>query len=197
MARGGSQYFKCRRFTKREWIAIKTAISPRTFANCHFQFLGDHHPTTMNLQNFPASTFALPMALCLMAQPLLADPSTVARPVPEIDVQQPAKNSLEDGHTKVSFGKVDFGKSGSAKKFTIRNLGNAPLTGLTVTRGGANPREFKLVQPAKTSLAAGKSTSFTVTFKPLIKGLRSAAIHIKSNDADEGSFDVILTGRGQ
>lgn len=146
--------------------------------------------------NFLASTFAVPLALCLMAQPLLADPSTVARAVPEIDVQQPARKSLEDGHTKVSFGIVPFGKSGPAKKFIIRNIGNAPLTGLTVTRDGKNPREFKVVQAAKTSLAPGTSTTFTVTFKPLIKGLRSAAIHIKSNDTDEASFDIILTGRG-
>ena len=151
----------------------------------------------MNLQEFLASPFALPLALCLTAQPLLADPAPVARTVPEIDVQQPTRNSLEDGHTKVSFGTQPFGTSGPAKKFTIRNLGNGRLTGLTVTRDGANPREFKIVQAAKTSLAPGTSTSFTVTFKPLVRGLRSAVIHVKSNDADEGSFDIILTGRGE
>ena len=60
-----------------------------------------------------------------------------------------------------------------------------------------NAREFKVVQAAKTSLAPGAKTTFTVTFKPAGKRTRSAAIHIKSNDADEGSFDVILTGKGQ
>jgi len=151
----------------------------------------------MNLQNPILSKFALPLTLCLMAQPLFADPSSVARAVPEIDVQQPARNSLEDGYTKVSFGIIAVGKSGPTKKFTIRNIGNAPLTGLTVTRNGAKPREFKVVQATKTSLAAGTSTSFTVTFKPAAKGLRTAAIHVKSNDSDEGSFDIILTGKGK
>ena len=140
---------------------------------------------------------ALPLALCLMAQPLLADPSTVAGRVPEVDVQQPTGNSLEDGHTKVGCGTVVIGKSGTAKKFKIRNIGNAPLTGITVTRNGPNAREFRVVQATKTSVEAGSSSTFTVTFKPLVKGLRSAAIHIKSNDADEGSFDIILTGKGQ
>jgi hypothetical protein len=132
-----------------------------------------------------------------MAQPLWADPSAVARPVPEIDVQQPAGESLEDGFTKVSCGTLAIGDRGAAVKFTIRNLGNAKLSGLTVTRNGVNAREFKVVQAAKTSLAPGAKTTFTVTFKPAGKGTRSAAIHIKSNDADEGSFDVILTGKGQ
>lgn len=151
----------------------------------------------MKLQNFLASFFALPLALCLMAQPLWADPSAVARTVPEIDVQQPVGNSLEDDHSKVSFGTLAIGKSGLVKKFTIRNLGRAKLSGLTVTRDGANAREFKVVQAAKTSLAPGTSTTFTVTFKPAAKGTRSATIHIKSNDADEASFDVTLTGKGQ
>ena len=66
-----------------------------------------------------------------------------------------------------------------------------------MTRNGPNAREFRVVQATKTSVEAGSSTTFTVTFKPLVKGLRSAVIHIKSNDADEGSFDIILTGKGQ
>ncbi len=151
----------------------------------------------MNFQDFLASSFALPMALCLTAQPLLADPSAVAPTIPEIDVQQPAGISLEDGHAKVSFGTLVVGKSGPAKKFTIRNLGNGDLTGLTVTRNGVNAKDFKVIQAAKTSLAPGTGTTFTVTFKPTAKGTRSAALHLKSNDADETTFDVVLTGKGQ
>ncbi len=151
----------------------------------------------MILRNLLASTFALAMALCLMAQPLLAEPSAVAPLVPEIDVQQPVGNSLEDGYTKVSFGTIVVGKSGPTKKFTIRNTGNGNLTGLTVTRNGVNAKDFKVVQAVKTTLIPGARTTFTVTFKPTARGLRSAAIHVKNNDADEASFDIILTGKGQ
>jgi hypothetical protein len=35
-----------------------------------------------------------------------------------------------------------------------------------------------------------------VTFKPTAKGARIAAIHIKSNDADENPFDIDLAGQG-
>jgi hypothetical protein len=36
-----------------------------------------------------------------------------------------------------------------------------------------------------------------VTFKPKAKGNRNAAIHIRSNDADENPFDIKLTGLGK
>ena len=151
----------------------------------------------MKSQHLLASTFAIPMALCLMALPLAAGPSNVAPRVPEIDVRQPLSRKLEDGQSKVSFDTLAVGKSGQPKKFTIKNIGNGKLTGLTVTRNGPHAKEFKVIQAAKTALAPGTSTTFTVTFKPAAKGTRSAAIHIKSNDADEGSFDIILTGKGQ
>lgn len=154
-------------------------------------------PTTMKLQHFLASTFTVTMAICLMALPLSAGPSMVAPTVPEIDVQQPVGRSLEDGNSKVSCGTSVIGISAKAKKFTIKNIGNGKLTGLTVTRDGVNAREFRVVQAARTSLTPGTSTSFTVTFKPAGRGTRSAAIHIKSNDADEASFDIVLTGKGQ
>ncbi len=137
------------------------------------------------------------MALCLMAQPLSAGPSKVAPRVPEIDVRQPLSTKLADGQSKVGFDTLTIGKSGQPKKFTIKNIGNGKLTGLTVTRNGRHAKEFKVTQAAKTSLAPGTSTTFTVTFKPFAKGTRSAAFQIKSNDADEGSFDIVLTGKGQ
>ena len=154
-------------------------------------------PTTMKLQHFLASTLTVPMAICLMVQPLSAGPAMVAPTVPEIDVQQPVGRSLEDGNSKVSCGTSVIGISAKAKKFTIKNIGNGKLTGLTVTRNGVNAREFRVVQAARTSLMPGTSTTFTVTFKPAGRGTRSAAIHIKSNDADEASFDIVLTGKGQ
>jgi len=39
-------------------------------------------------------------------------------------------------------------------------------------------------------LAPGASTTFSVTFTPAAAGIRNAAIHIVSNDADETPFDI-------
>ena len=114
--------------------------------------------------------------------------------VPEIGVQQPAGSELVDGTAKKSFGTVKIGKSGKAKTFTIKNTGNAVLNGLAITKNGKNARDFIVKAPTKTTVAPGGSITFQVTFKPTAKGTRNAAIHLKSNDANENPFDIKLTG---
>jgi hypothetical protein len=116
--------------------------------------------------------------------------------VPEISVEQPKGSSLVDGKTKKSFGSVRVGKAGIAKVFTIRNQGSANLKGLAITKSGKNAKDFVVTAPAKTTLSAGSTTTFKVTFKPTAKGTRNASIRIKSNDADENPFDIKLTGLG-
>lgn len=115
---------------------------------------------------------------------------------PEITVQQPAGSDLADGSAKKSFGTVQTGKTGTAKTFTIRNTGFADLKNLSITRDGPHAADFSVTAPPKTTLAAGASTTFKVTFKPKAKGVRNAAIHIISNDADENPFDIKLAGQG-
>lgn len=115
---------------------------------------------------------------------------------PEIVVQQPAGSGLVDGKAKRTFGTVKVGRASVAKVFTIRNSGGATLTGLAVSKNGAHARDFITTAPMKTRLLPGESTTFKVTFKPGAKGTRNAAIHIKSNDADENPFDVSVSGLG-
>lgn len=117
---------------------------------------------------------------------------------PEISVQQPAGSELADGKpaSKRSFGSVKVGQAGKAKLFTIKNNGTANLTGISVKKDGAAKGDFTVSQPAKTTLAAGESTKFKVTFSPSAKGVRKAALHIKSNDADENPFDIGIVGEG-
>ncbi len=113
---------------------------------------------------------------------------------PEIDVQQPFGSSLVDGTSKKSFGTVVVGQSSAAKTFTIKNTGTAALTGLAITKTGAQSAQFTVSALTKTSLAAGGKTTFKVTFKPTTSGSHYAAIHIKSNDANENPFDISLSG---
>jgi hypothetical protein len=117
---------------------------------------------------------------------------------PEISVQQPAGSELADGKpaSKRSFGSVKVGKAGKAKLFTIKNNGTAALTGIAVKKDGAAKGDFTISQPAKTTLAPGESTKFKATFSPSAKGVRKAALHIKSNDGDENPFDIGIAGEG-
>lgn len=119
------------------------------------------------------------------------------KPGPEIDVQQPAGSSLVDGSAKRSFGKVRIGTSGVTKVFTIRNAGNTTLSGLRTAKSAASSKNFIVAQPAKAALAPGETTTFKVTFKPRVRGTRKAQILVLSNDADESSFDIQVSGLGK
>ena len=113
---------------------------------------------------------------------------------PEISLQQPVGTELTDGGSKKSFGKVKIGKASTAKTFTLKNTGNAVLTGLALSKNGTNASDFTLSPLAKTTLAPGASLTFKATFKPKAKGVKNAVIKLKSNDKDESVFDIPVTG---
>lgn len=142
-----------------------------------------HTDTTTSQTNTIAS---LPVSITVNGPPA----------APEIAVEQPTGKGLKDAESKRNFGRVKVRKSSKAMAFTIRNTGNATLTGLAITKNGANARDFIVTAPVKATLTPGASTTFKVTFKPKRKGPRKAAIHIKNNDADENPFDINLTGFG-
>lgn len=116
---------------------------------------------------------------------------------PEIAVLQSNGRPLTDGAATASFGRVKPGVGKVVRKFTIRNTGKGTLTGIAITRNGKNQGDFAVSKLAKSSLAAGDSMPLTVTFKTATKGSKTAAIHIKSNDKSEPSFDIKLTGEGR
>lgn len=113
---------------------------------------------------------------------------------PDIAVEQPAGTGIANGGSR-DFGSVTVGGNASLT-FTIRNTGPASLTGLAIMKDDANASDFTVGSLGKTTLTTSDSTAFTVTFAPSSAGVRVAAIHIASNDADENPFDVNLTGTG-
>jgi uncharacterized delta-60 repeat protein len=115
--------------------------------------------------------------------------------MPEITVEQPSGTGLSSGSAR-QFGTLNIGESASLT-FTIRNVGNADLTDLTITRGGANPGDFTVTASPTAPLSGPDgSTTFTVRFAPTDVGIRAATLHIASNDADENPFDILLNGTG-
>ncbi|MFN8417246.1 MAG: glycosyl hydrolase family 8 [Cytophagaceae bacterium] len=89
--------------------------------------------------------------------------------------------------------------SGKTLTFTIENLGFATLnlTGTTkVVLGGTNANQFSVTQPAASNLALGATTTFNVTFTPTTTGTKTATLTIASNDPDEGTYVINLTGTG-
>lgn len=125
---------------------------------------------------------------------------TVAVIVPvtaEIDVQQPAGTALVDGVSSIGFGSQPAFTSSTAKAFVINNEGGAPLSISSVSLVGGQAAEFSLnASSMLTTVPSGGSTGFTVSFSPISGGAKSTTLRLVSNDSDEGTFDVALTGTG-
>jgi hypothetical protein len=115
---------------------------------------------------------------------------------PEIDVQQPVGSALTSGNSKISFGTARVGKAGISRTFTIKNIGNLNLSGLTITKAGAHSKEYTITRLSRRILAPGEAITFRVTFKAKAMGLREASIRIASNDRDENPFIINLAGQG-
>lgn len=117
--------------------------------------------------------------------------------IPEIGVEQPTGTNLVDAVSSVSFGSVKKGQSSADKTFTIRNNGTADLTISGVNIDGADASDFDLDLTLLSSvIAPGDTSSFIISFNPSSAGLLGAALHVESDDDDEASFDVSLSGTG-
>ena len=117
---------------------------------------------------------------------------------PDIAVEGPAPlttNIVNNTGTQ-DFGTVLIGANASLT-FTIRNTGSADLTGLIISKDGANAADFTVsaVSP-EAPVAAGGSATFSVQFAPSAIGAASAAIHIANNTASANPFHISLAGTG-
>jgi len=116
----------------------------------------------------------------------------------EIVVLPPNSDPADDGVGQVLVGVGPPGAPTLTRTFRIRNDGTGILSGLGVTKSGAEQAAFVVDTTGMSAiLAPGASTSFTVTFTPSTDGLHEAALHIASNDADENPFDLAVIGLGQ
>jgi alpha-tubulin suppressor-like RCC1 family protein len=114
---------------------------------------------------------------------------------PEIIVEHPAGTNLNDGSSAVAFGSVALGSS-ATRIFTIKNSGPDPLIITGTNIDGPHSADYLLTVAPPSSIPAGGTASFTVRFTPDAATLRSAALHILSDDSDESPFDIALNGIG-
>lgn len=115
----------------------------------------------------------------------------------KISVEQPANTPLTDNASSIDFGNVTAETAGTPVTFTIRNPGTTALVLGTITVDGENGSEFAASAPASTTVLAGGSTTFTVTFNPTTGGAKMAALHVATNvSGAKSSFDLNLSGTG-
>ncbi len=114
---------------------------------------------------------------------------------PEIQTQIPTGTDVACGYT-YDFGTQTTGTN-TNQTLRIKNTGNADLNISSYPLSGTNASEFS-ISPANTSttISAGSSYDITVTFSPTTTGTKTAKITINSDDSDEGTCEINLTGEG-
>ncbi|MEQ1748674.1 MAG: choice-of-anchor D domain-containing protein, partial [Prosthecobacter sp.] len=111
---------------------------------------------------------------------------------PEIVVQQ-AGLTLTDEVSTMDFGNLELGTA-LERLFVVLNTGTSDLSGIAVTLDGPHAADYRVRSEPASALAAGGNTSFILRFQPTAPGPRLARLRIHSNDADESSFDINLSG---
>ncbi len=112
---------------------------------------------------------------------------------PEINVQGNTYSIGDGDITPQYIDFTDFGESvvGTpiSKTFLIQNTGAGALTVSSIAFSGLNPGDFTVTTPPSTTIAAGTSSTFVVTFNTATAGLRSAILTINNNDSNEAAYD--------
>jgi len=97
--------------------------------------------------------------------------------------------------SSINFGQVQVGTASASENITVTNEGDDTLliynlsindTGFTITSGNISGQ----------SLLPGDSANITLAFAPATPGVQSANLTIPSNDADEATVNVLLSGTG-
>jgi subtilisin-like proprotein convertase family protein len=108
--------------------------------------------------------------------------------VPDIDLSE----------TILTFGEQGVNQGATAPMtLTISNVGDAKLTITGLTLGGADAGEFAIASDTgETSLAPAGSRILGITFAPTSVGVKGAIIALTSDDPDEASLFIDLSGTG-
>ena len=124
----------------------------------------------------------------------------LAIPVSEINVKQ-GSTSLASGTASYAFGTIkadgNGGITGSQIAFTIENTGNKELVISNIEITGTNADNFDLTANISSPIAGSDSEEIIIVFDPLSVGSKTSVLNIESNDADEGTYTINLTGYGK
>ena len=120
---------------------------------------------------------------------LIAIPGESAPAPPEIDVSPLSLN----------FPNTTVGQNSLTQDITVDNTGGSDLTLSSITLTGTNPGEFEITAGDSTPvvISGGGSHTITVRFTPSAAQASTANVQILSDDADEGTVNVSLSGTGE
>ncbi len=142
----------------------------------------------------PALTTTLLLAFCALLPARLLQGEIVSADTGEfiLDTRSARKLSLQRPRP---FPSTKLKTPSRPQVLLLRNLHASPVTGLSVLVTGKAAREFVVTQPTARILAAGAATSFRVTFRPRVKGVRRASVTVRAGNALP--LSAALQGRGR
>jgi photosystem II stability/assembly factor-like uncharacterized protein len=156
--------------------------------------------TTFSVQFFPTTSGTRTAALHLINNDSTESPYdiklTASVAAPEISVEYPAGTVLGNGSFTIPFGTA-IPSTETLRTLTLKNLGNAPLTGISVSLGGLHAARFRVVTAPPSTLAPGATGTFVAGFTPDSVGVFGGSMTVASNDFDEAAFFVGVNGVGR
>jgi uncharacterized repeat protein (TIGR01451 family) len=120
-------------------------------------------------------------------------PTATPTPTPT-STATPGNPNINVSPLSLAFGSQPVGTGSAQLNATISNTGTGDLhVGLSF--GGANPSDFG-VDSSIATITPGNNAQVQVTFTPLATGARSATLIVSSDDPDEPTINVSLSGTG-
>ena len=155
--------------------------------------------TTLVVNYTPTVSGAFGFALSLVSDdgdetPYTITASGTATGAPEIAISSSVSGAVSDGDTDAQ-GAIDTGVQTSVT-YTVTNSGTAPLTlsGTAAASAASNVTVNSVSAFGASTVAAAGSTSFTVTYTPAAASTFSFELDIVSDDADEATYDITVSG---
>ncbi|MEM7532636.1 MAG: choice-of-anchor D domain-containing protein [Chloroflexota bacterium] len=121
--------------------------------------------------------------------------------LPEIALGGNGQAIVDGSTTPTTTNATDFGLSPIntpvVNTFTISNVGTSALNlTLPIAFSGPGAAQFAVTTDPSSTVAAGATTTFQVTFTPTAQTVYTATLSITNDDGDENPFDFILKGGG-
>ena len=123
---------------------------------------------------------------------------------PEIEIVDASNTIIATGSsspamgTGAHFGEVCMNTPNVSKTFTIKNIANIGSLALSgspiITISGAGASFFTVTTQPSSTVSAGQSTTFQISYAPTAVGTHDAQINIVNNDLNENPFTFAIRG---
>jgi len=97
---------------------------------------------------------------------------------------------------QTDFGSVNIEGGTVIANFTVQNTGTGALSLGAITFSGANAGDFAILSAPSTTIAAGSTSRFKVSFTPTVKGTKSATFSMVTNVSSKNPYTFGLAGTG-